>query len=136
MDPQSLPVDQQSPPVDKPVSDELHPAIYAALVGAVAWFAIAIWGFARDAYTDWLLVVVSAFALIAVAIPTILSRVGHDRRASAGRKQHLFDWASGDFATWTDRCKASNAAVEVLLPLGAIALGMTAIAIVFAAERA
>jgi len=118
----------------RPVAHELHPAVYLALIGTAAWFAIVIWGFAGDGYADWLLVVVSGFALIAVAIPAILSRVGHDHHN--GNRQRLRDWASGDFATLTDRGKAANAAVEVLLPLGAIAVGMTAIVIVFVAERA
>jgi hypothetical protein len=103
------------------------------LIGAAAWFVIAIWGFASDSYTDWLLVVVSAFALIAVGIPAILSCVGD---AEKPKQPGLRDWVCGDFATWTDRSKAGNAAVEILLPLGAIALGMTVIAVVFMAERA
>lgn len=51
------------------------------------------------------------------------------------KRQRFRDWASGDSATWTDRGKAANAAVEILLPLGAIAFGMTAIVIVFMAEH-
>lgn len=118
---------------NRPVSDELHPVIYRALIGTAAWFAIAIWGFSGGGYVDWLLAVVCGFALVAVAIPTILSRVGHDRRHR--NRQRLRDWSAGDFATWTDHGRAANAAVEVLLPLGAIAVGMTAIAIVFVVER-
>ena len=116
------------------VYDRLHPAVYVALIGSVAWFSLAIWGFAADSYTDWLLVVVSAFALIAVGIPAIMSSVGGDTEKP--KRQRFRDWASGDFATWTGRSKAANAAVEILLPLGAIAFGMTAIAIIFMAEHA
>ena len=118
----------------RPAYDELHPAVYLALIGAAAWFAIAIWGFAGDGYADWLLVVVSGFVLIACAIPAILSRVGRDGR---GNSQKFRDWESGDFATWTDRGRGRNAAIEILLPLGAAAVGMTAFAIVFVVvERA
>jgi hypothetical protein len=124
----------QRPSNDRRVSSELHPAVYAALIGAAAWFAIAIWGFARDSYTGWLLVVVSAFALIAVGIPAIMSRVGGGTEKP--KRQRFRDWASGDFATWTGRSNAANAAVEILLPLGSIAFGMTAIAIIFMAEHA
>ena len=39
-------------------------------------------------------------------------------------------WAAEDFDTWQDRVKGRNAAVEVLLPMAAIAIGMTAFAII------
>jgi hypothetical protein len=113
-------------------SDELHPGIYIALICVVAWFAIAVWGFDADPYTAWLLVVISGFAMVAVAIPAILSGIGHDPKKHAPR---LRDWLAGDFAVWGDKEKSTNAAIEILLPLGAAAIGMTAIAIVFMAEH-
>src|SRR5258708_3401107 len=58
-----------------PVRDRLHPLVWAALVGFVVWFVIALWGFGMEGYADWLLFVVSAFAFIAVMIPVILSRI-------------------------------------------------------------
>jgi hypothetical protein len=121
---------------DEPLTDRLHPAVYTTLIGTVLWFVVAIWGFASDRYTDWLLVVVSGFALIAVGIPLILSRVGRDDEHVGKDTVRFRDWVAGDFASWTGRSKAANAAVEILLPLGAIAVGMTAIAIVFLAEHA
>ncbi len=42
----------------------------------------------------------------------------------------LREWMTRDFDTWQDRVKGRNAAVEVLLPMAAIAIGMTAFAIV------
>ena len=116
---------------NRPVSDQLHSGVYVALVGAAMWFALAIWGFAADRYTDWLLVIVSAFTLIAVSIPAILSAIEQDDGSARRDARGLRDWLSSDFASWTGRSKASNAAAEVLLPLGAIAVGMTAFAIVF-----
>jgi hypothetical protein len=123
------------PPLrNRPISNELHPAVYFALVGAAFWFAIAIWGFSGSGHVDWLLVVVSGFVFIAVAIPVILSFVDYDGHQR--KRQRFCDWASGDFATWTDRSRGSNATIEILLPLGAAAIGMTAIAIVFEVEHA
>ena len=111
------------------VADRLHPLVWAALVGFVLWFAIALWSFATGGYVDWLLAVVTGFLAIAVALPMILSRVGRDP------KDHLHetfrDWAAGDFATWQDHPKGFNAAAEILLPIAAAAVGMTAIGIVF-----
>jgi hypothetical protein len=36
---------------------------------------------------------------------------------------------AGDFVTWQDRLKGANAAIEILLPLAAVAFGMTALGI-------
>jgi hypothetical protein len=119
------------------VYDRLHPAVYVALVGSVAWFSLAIWGFASDSYTDWLLVVVCGFWLIAVSIPAILFAVKRGDRSPTKTELAFRDWISSEFASWTGSSKASNAAVEILLPMGAAAIGMTAIAIIFAvAEHA
>jgi hypothetical protein len=41
------------------------------------------------------------------------------------------DWKAGDFAVWGSRLRASHAAIDVLLPLAAVAFGLTAIGIVF-----
>lgn len=113
------------------VYDRLHPAVYFALVGSIVWFSLAIWGFAADSYADWILVVVCGFWLIAVSIPVILSAVKRGDRPPGKNGLAFRDWLSSEFASWTGSSKASNALVEILLPMGAAAIGMTAIAIVF-----
>ena len=119
----------QNPEPNRPVADRLHPKIWALLIGFVIWFAVAIWSFGTGGYVDWLLTVVSAFLVIAVLLPVILSRVARDR--SKRVRGTLRDWASGDFQTWQDREKGIEAAAEIVLPIAAAAIGMTAIAIVF-----
>jgi hypothetical protein len=120
-------------PRDPPVSDHLHPLVYIALVALAAWFVLSAWGFATDGYADYLLAVVSGFIFIAVALPYALSRIWRksQRRAANGQERTLFgEWASGQFATWQDRTSGANAAIEVLLPIAAVAFGMTAFGIV------
>jgi hypothetical protein len=119
-------------PGDRPISDHLHPAIYVTLICLAAWFAIAIWGFAAGGYTDWLLVVVSGFILVAASLTAILSRVRTDR--TKWDRKRLRDWIIGDFSTRTGKSRSVTAAIEILLPLGAAAIGMTAFAIVFMTE--
>jgi hypothetical protein len=117
----------------KPASDRLHPVVYLALIGAALVFASAVWSFAADSYTDYLLVIVSAFALVATSIPVILSRVGTRDPGAKPRtriSETFREWMKGDFETWQDRVKAKNAAVEILLPMSAVAIGMVAIGIV------
>ena len=119
------------------VARNLHPLVYVALVGLILWLVLAIWGFANDGQTDYLLAIVTGFLVIAVAIPSTLAlmvyrqRNSGDSRSSANRDIVSFrQWAAGDFDTWQDRVKGRNAAIEVLLPMAAIAIGMTAFAIV------
>lgn len=112
-----------------PVTDRLHPMVWVALIGFVIWFAIAIWSFGTGGYADWLLTVVSLFLLVAVMLPVILSRVGRGSRKRMRESFH--DWASGEFQTWQDRPRGLNAAAEIILPIAAAAVGMTAIGIVF-----
>jgi hypothetical protein len=119
------------------VGRNLHPMVYVALVGLVLWLVLAIWGFGYDGQTDYLLAIVTGFLIIAVAIPATLALMAYsqgnsvDGENSAPRDTKSFrQWAAEDFETWQDRVKGRNAAIEVLLPMAAIAIGMTAFAII------
>jgi hypothetical protein len=113
---------------------ELHPAIYIALVGLTLWLGLVIWGFGYDGQTDYLLAIVSGFLFIAVAIPSTLALMVHRQKSSdeqnSSGEASFKEWMTGNFDTWQDRVRGRNAAVEVLLPMAAIAIGMTAFAIV------
>jgi hypothetical protein len=118
---------------DRPVAKQLHPLVHRILIGLALWFAAAAWGFARDGYVDYLLAVVTGFVLIAIAIPYLMSRIWRkspEGNALRGHRTSFGDWASGEFETWQDRVGATNAAVEILLPVAAAAVGMTAFGIV------
>lgn len=114
-------------------SDRLPPLVYVALVGFVAWMVLAAWGFAGPGYADVALTVVTGFLALVIAIPFILWRVARaNRDRSADERSPDFDdWSHGQFETWQDRVKGSNAAMEIILPIAAAAVGMTAFAIVF-----
>jgi hypothetical protein len=117
-----------------PSTDRLPKAIYAVLAGLVGWLALAAWGFAGSGYADFSLAVVTGFLLIVIAIPFVLSRVGRangQADAAPERRDNFADWTAGQFETWQDRVKGSNAATEIILPIAAAAVGMTAFAIVF-----
>jgi hypothetical protein len=124
-----------------PVRSRLHPRVYMLLVALTLWFALAVWSFAGGGMTDYLLVIVSGFIFVAVALPLILSRVGGADRAitndaAQGGEPSLRDWAVSDFDTWTGRLSGTQAALQILLPIAAAAVGMTVIGIVFhIAER-
>jgi FtsH-binding integral membrane protein len=115
-------------------TDRLPPLIYLALVGLVSWMVLAAWGFAGPGYADVALVVVTGFFVIVIGIPFILWRVWRANRTPTEAQQQptrFEDWAAGQFETWQDSVKGSNAAAEIILPIAAAAVGMTAFAIVF-----
>jgi hypothetical protein len=119
---------------NRPVSDHLHPLVYAAIAGLVLWYVISAWDFFGEGDTGLLLAVVSGFFVMAAAIPCALWLIWRKHRrseAERGEGISLRDWASGSFEIWQDRLKGANAIVEILLPIAAVALGMTALGIVF-----
>jgi len=120
-------------PYPRPPSDELHPAIYLIMVGLAVWLVLSVWAFASNPGTEYLLVVVSGFFVVFLAIPAALWQTWrHQRRdTKAPHGPSLRDWAAGDFKTWQYRTTAKSTAVEILLPLAAVAFGMTAFGIAF-----
>ncbi|MEJ0079335.1 MAG: hypothetical protein WDO17_28660 [Alphaproteobacteria bacterium] len=113
-------------------TDKLPLAVYAALIGFVAWLALAAWGFAGPGYADLSLAVVTGFLVIVIAIPFVLWRVWRaNAEERADDRMSFGEWKSSQFETWQDRVKGANAAAEIVLPIAAAAVGMTAFAIVF-----
>ncbi|MBR1121453.1 hypothetical protein JQ628_08025 [Bradyrhizobium lablabi] len=119
---------------NKPVFDQFHPRIYAAAVGLVAWFALAAWIlFDRQDDIALPLMMASVLLLIAVLIPLALAWIWRthgvdDRRPDAVTFR---EWRTGDFAVWGSRLHGTEAAIDMLLPLAAVAFGLTGIGIVF-----
>ena len=61
---------------NRPIFDQLHPAIYKAAVGLVAWFALAAWIlFDRQNDIGLPLAMISVLLLVAVFLPWSLSLV-------------------------------------------------------------
>jgi hypothetical protein len=117
----------------RPTTQRLPRWVYRLLMFAVAWFAFAVWIFAGPAVTDYLLVIVSGFIFVVAALLLILSRVRRASAEPAGRQNPpLFrDRAGWDLDIFQTRLSVSEAALQILLPLGTAAFGMTAIGIVW-----
>ena len=114
-------------------TSRLHDRVYTLLIVFSAWFALAVWIFAGRGVTDYLLFIVSGFIFVVVMLQLILSRVG---RTTKARKENdnwasFREWATLDFETWQDRLSGAQAAVHILLPIAAAAVGMTAFGIIF-----
>jgi hypothetical protein len=119
---------------DSPISDSLHPLVHVAIIGLVLMFVAAMWMFfASDPYEEWLDVVVTGLFVIAIAIPALLWLTWRRNADGARDDSHpsFRDWAAGDFDTLTGSVQGANATAEVLLPIAAVAVGMTVLGLVF-----
>lgn len=111
---------------NRPVSGYLHPVIYQALIGLALWFLVAIWlGFGGDGYTDYLLVVVTGLFAISILLPAALWRIWRAHHNRDSRAQSFRTWAASEFSIWQDHTTGFTAAIEILLPIAAVAFGMT-----------
>jgi hypothetical protein len=83
--------------------------------------------------TDYLLVVVSGIIFGAAALVLILSRVRRASTESGGPEEPLLfeDRAGWDLDVFQTRLSVSEAALQILLPLGTAAFGMTVIGIIW-----
>jgi hypothetical protein len=119
---------------DGPISDSLHPLVNVAIIGLVLMFVAAMWTFfASDPYGEWLDVVVTGLFVIAIAIPALLWLTWRRNADGARDVSHpsFRDWAAGEFDTLTGPVKGADATAEVLLPIAAVAVGMTVLGLVF-----
>ena len=119
---------------NRSVFDQLHPRVYAGAVGLVAWFALSAWIlFDRQTDIGLPLMMVSVLLFMAVLIPLALALVWRRHRISDSHPEatSFRDWRAGDFAVWGSRVRGTDAAIDMLLPLAAVAFGLTAIGIVF-----
>ena len=120
---------------DQQVSRGLHQWVYYAMMGLAACHALSAWiGFAGG-YDEYLLFVVTGFIVMSVALPAIAGRVWrHHHICRPGKTKTFPDWIAGDFDIGERPVKASTATIEILLPLAAVAFGMTAFAILALVE--
>jgi len=113
-------------------TDRLPLGVFALLAGFVLWMVIAAWvGFAGPGYTNVALTVVTGLLLVAIGIPFVLWRMVRASDPDLEKPKTLREWSSTQFETWQDQQKGSEAATEIILPIAAAAVGMTAFAIVF-----
>lgn len=121
---------QHSLSPQKPSSDRFHPAIYAFIAGLVVMYVISAFDFGDHGYIDYLLVVVAGFFVIAMGIPFLLWRTWLNQTRADASAGSLREWARGEYEIWEGSLKGREAALQVLLPIAAVAFGMTAIGIV------
>jgi hypothetical protein len=111
----------------------LHSRVYAVLIGLALWLVLSVWLFAGGGVVDYLLFIVSGFIFVAVMLPFILSRVGRgdDTTKPDATEPAFHDWQAGEFDTWQGRLRGREAAAQILLPIAAVAIGMTVFGVAF-----
>jgi hypothetical protein len=121
-----------------PTTDELHPFVYRSIVALAAWFVLSVWIlFNRGGYTELDIAVVTLFFVVVVTIP-ILIWLTWRRNAASDKQNRLVEpfstWASHSFATSRGGLSGREAALHVLLPIAAAAVGITIFGLVFVLE--
>jgi hypothetical protein len=118
-----------------PTNDELHPDVYRSIIGLTIWLVLSVWAlFSRGAYEGVTLSVITLFFLILVGIPVILWlswRRNTDPNERHGYIAPFREWSARSFVTWTGSVSGREAAMQILLPIAAVAFGMTIFGLVF-----
>lgn len=119
-------IDRARPPSD------LHPAIYAIIAGLVLLFVIAAFStFGDSGDADYLVAVVALFFIVAMGLPYLLWRTWRSHTGTRkAADESLREWSAAECDTWQCRLKGRDAAIQALLPIAAVAFGLTAIGIV------
>jgi hypothetical protein len=119
----------------RPIHDGLHPLVYRSMIGLTAWLVLSIWVFFdRGAYVGLTLAMITVFFVIIVGIPILIWKTWqHNAPAGETRvPRESFDaWASQSFATWTGALSGRKAAIQILLPIAAVSIGMFLFGLVF-----
>lgn len=114
-----------------PPSDHLHPSVYIAIASLVLLFVVSAFVSFAGREADYLLAVVTGFFVIVMAIPYLLWRVW--RRHGDTKRRRKSGCRTGLRAILRPGKAGSPVAKpqsRVLLPIAAVAFGMTAIGIV------
>src|SRR5437588_12375202 len=104
---------------NRPLFDQLHPMVYGAAVGLVAWFALAAWIlFDRQNDIGLPLAMVSVLLLVAVLLPCSMFLIWKRHRTEDRRHSNKIsfrDWRIGEFKVWGSQLRGSHADIDMLL---------------------
>jgi Na+/proline symporter len=115
-----------------PASQGLPRQMYWIIVGLTGWLVLSAWGFIGTGYSALALTVVTLFLAVAVGLPLLLALIArrHRRRADHAEADSLNDWLGREFDAHTGPMKGTVAAIQIILPLAAVAFGMTIFALI------
>ncbi|MBN9005797.1 MAG: hypothetical protein J0H40_10305 [Rhizobiales bacterium] len=121
---------------NRPTFDQFHPNVPRIAAGLVAWFVLMAWVFFdRQSVTGLPLAFVTVFFAVLGLVLGGAALVWQRHRPLHTRHPNTIpfrDWRMGNFTVWGGRLRCGQAAVEMLLPIAAAAVGLTLLGIVFA----
>jgi len=129
---------------NRAVSDHLHILVRRAIIGLAVWLLASVATlFSAQGHTALAVAVACAFILVVVVLACALLHIGvrGERVRGTGPTGDLVslrDWLSGQFRIYQGSLSGKDAAIEIILPLAAVSLGMTLFGIIlhFAAPGA
>jgi hypothetical protein len=117
--------------VGRKLTSQLHHTVYLVAAALAIWLVLSVWLFASGSgVTDYLLFIVSGFILVVVSLIVILSRVGGKASKSESDEPPLREWTRSDFDLDQGHLSSKQAATQILLPIAAVAFGMTLFGVV------
>lgn len=120
---------------DRAADDKLHPVVYRTMIGLTIWLVLSVWLlFSRGSDVTLNLIVITFFFLVVVGTPLLISFAWQHNVApeeSHPPTPRFRDWIACEFATWTGGLSGREAAMQILLPIAAVAIGMTIFGLVF-----
>ncbi len=90
--------------------------------------------FDRGAYVALTFAMVTVFFVVVTAIPALLWVTWRRNAGEDNPKKHIDafrSWATHEFATRTGNLRGTEAAMQILLPLVAVSVGMTIFGLAF-----
>jgi|SRR5579863_488682 hypothetical protein len=115
-----------------PISQHFPRQVYAGIVGLGIWLAISIWGFCGRGFVALILGFIGL--AIALVVAAVMLAAFFARRRGQPREEpqagSFAEWLGQEFESHTGRMSASAAAIQLLLPLAAVAFGMSLFAVV------
>jgi Na+/glutamate symporter len=117
------------------IHDGLHPLVYRTLIGLTVWLVASVWVFFnRGAYVGLTLAVITVFFVVIVGIPVLIWKTWqHNAPPDETRepKESFAAWTSQNFATRTGALSGREAAMQILLPIAAVSIGMFVFGLVY-----
>jgi len=121
---------------NRPVSDRLHPYVRRSIIALGLWLLASILLlFIGRGDAALVVTVAGAFILMVIVLGSALLHIGTRQQRMEGNSEatgapSFKDWLSGDFQVYQGSVTGKEAMTEILLPLAAVSLGMTAFGIV------
>lgn len=108
----------------------MHPVVYRAVVALAVLLVFSVWwGFAGPGYQGLVLMAVTLFVIVTVTLSLVLRHIAR-RRGGTDDEPGLKRWLGGEFVSNSGREPTPEAALELLLPIVAVSVGMLIFAIV------